>query len=248
MASSIKTINGAALANIKTINGVHYNGPLEQTRFFVPSIDADLVGYFKLDDANDSSGHDYNLTNINSVGFAAGLFGNCADFGTNNTSKFLSKYAATGISDAMSISFRIKMRAELASGTKYVIGACGSQGVEFYIMYDYNGGTRRLQLVRNGKNTMNYNITLGTSNWYHIVAKYDGSNIRLNVNGAAAGSPVASTGTSGEGQCMKIGGNGVSYISAYIDDVSVWKRSLSDADCAYIYGGGIKAIDGVSNV
>ena len=74
--------------------------------------------------------------------------------------------------------------------------------------------------------------TLPTGTWSHVAATYDGSALRLYVNGsqvsqvAASGSILSSTGA------LRIGGNNVwgEWFNGWIDEVRVYNRALSTAE------------------
>ena len=73
---------------------------------------------------------------------------------------------------------------------------------------------------------------LVNSAWTHLAATYDGTTVRLYVNGtqvstrAASGTMVTSTGV------LRIGGNGVwgEYFAGQIDEVRVYRRVLGAAE------------------
>lgn len=202
-----------------------------------------LVAHWKLDEASgnaaDATGNGNTLTNNNTVGYAAGKLGNCADFGTANTNKSLSIASNLGITGGnITISAWVKMRTEISSGRQMlspVVGG-GTNNVEYHIRYDYNAGTRKVSFVRDkngsGEQQLDYTITLGTSNWYHVAMTYDGTNIRGYINGTLVGTTAAS----GNGGTTLAAGtrigtwlDGSTYAaSIYQDEVDVWSRALSD--------------------
>ena len=73
-------------------------------------------------------------------------------------------------------------------------------------------------------------IPLGT--WTHLATTYDGTTLRVYVNGVQVGS-LAATGTiaSSTGQ-VTIGGNSVwgEYFAGAVDDVRIYNRALSAAE------------------
>lgn len=110
-----------------------------------------------------------------------------------------------------------------ANGLAFQVSSAGTSGTAASIN---NGGA----------------ITLGTL--YHIIARYDTSNLKLQVNGTDA-TPVAhsagilrdtsidffvarSTGSTGT----------VNYSNARIDNLTIWNRALSDSEVTEWYNGG----------
>ena len=82
-----------------------------------------------------------------------------------------------------------------------------------------------------------YTLTLNDT-WYHVVGVYDGSYIRLFVNGAEVGSGTALTGVMVDnGEPLTIGArrNGYGYFNGTIDEVMVFNRSLSAAEILALY-------------
>jgi len=213
------------------------------------ALDTNLVSYWKLDEtsgnASDSVGSN-TLTNTNTVGYASALINNGADFGTANTDKSLSTTSTLGINGgAVAISIWVKMRTEIGSGIQTFVENATSTGTftRYSIDYDYNGGTRRLRFTRTksgvAAQTVDYNVTLGTADWYHLVLTYDTTNIKGFVNGASVGTTAASgNGSSGAGGTYLGKDNLGSYSSIYLDEVGIWNRALSADEVAMLYDNG----------
>lgn len=113
---------------------------------------------------------------------------------------------------ALSFLFWVRVNSEISSGYyNFVSHGNTSSKVSEVVRYDYNGGTRRLVFwrVREGTavDAANYNITMGTANWYHVAMTYDGSNIRGYVNASLVAGPSASTGngSSGSSNSLNVG-------------------------------------------
>lgn len=194
---------------------------------------ANLVAYYRLEDATDSKGS-RNLTNNNSVSFSAAKFNNGANFGTSNTNKYLSYSTDNGGIDggAMSISLWVKLSTEVANnGPVYTFVSQGSSvsKVRYQISYDEVGGVFYLSFVRNKNGVGNTTVVttvsggLGTSNWHHLVLTYDNTN----VTGYLDGSSIGQTAGSGNGSSVTtngyyIGANDTQdrFASALIDDVA----------------------------
>jgi hypothetical protein len=215
--------------------------------------------------AADSSGNGYTLTNNNTVGFAAALINNGADFGTANTNKYFN-IPTTGLgttTGSYSISLWVKMRTEIASGVQYLFSWSGqTASTGFDIIYEYNSGTRRLNFrrLRSGVafDTITHNITLGTSNWYNITVEYNSSSgFQAFVNNSSVGTNANFGNGSnnnivpGFGIGAQINANtGVvepsTYISAYMDIVYVWDRVLGSTDRTSFYnsGAGVQPLRG----
>ena len=240
---------------VKKLNGqVNLNPELESTSL---RGDENLVAYYKSEDVNDSK-NSFNLTNSNVVAFNAAKFNNGADFGASNNSKSLYITNTLGITGgSISISTWIKLQTEIGSSIYSLVAQEDvSSRVSNLLCYDYNGGTRRINFwrVRQGVAIDGgaYNITLGTSSWYHIVYTYDGSNIMGYVNGSLVFGPSASSGngTSGGVTVFSMGSNyaGATWYSSHIsDDTAIFSRALTPTEISNLYNTNIKKYGGVSN-
>lgn len=211
-----------------------------------------LVAYYKLDSGaltTDSVGS-FTLTNTNSVGEGTAKLGTAsADFGTANTNKRLQISNDLGTDGAsITMSFWVKMNTEIGSGIQSFIQHGGATSfVNDWVGYDYNAGTRRLGWNRQKQNVSNntfyYNVTLGTTNWHHIVYTYDGTTMKGYYNGAEVVSQALSgNGISVATDSFTIGQdlgqvyNG--YASAYIDEVGVWTRAITGNEVLNLFRNG----------
>lgn len=212
-----------------------------------------LVAYYKLDESSgnpaDSSGAGLTLTNNGTTGFASALVNNGITQGTSNSTKNLSRADGLGmnLTTSYSISVWVKANEEISSGTWGILEICEStRDVATRVVYEYNGGTRQLTFQRNTVNgsffTVNYPITLGTSDFYNLVMTYDGATLTAYVNNVSVGS-IASTGT-GTGAVNKTSvgslfnegtGNFTDYASMTIDEIGVWSKSLSSTERGDLY-------------
>ncbi len=210
---------------------------------------SNLKAYYRMESGaltTDSSGNGYTLTNNGSVAETTGKFGICADFGTGNNSKSLTNADNTGVDGGVcSIVAWIKLSTEIASDF-YAIVSQQSSGtkVKNAIVYNYNGGTRRLEFwrVRNGVavDGPTYNVTLGTSEWYHIAFTYDGATVCGYLNGRLVGSSGSSgNGSSASSSFFNIGrdDSGIRYFSGLADDVAFFNTVLSADQIKELYEG-----------
>lgn len=194
-----------------------------------------LIEFWKLSDVNGATST-YNLTNNNTVTFVTGLVDNCANF-VKASSQSLSSTNDGGVtSGAFSVSLWVKMITENGS-TGDMLWSHGDAGthIRSFIYYQWNGSGYQLYCAREklgtGQNANTYVVTLGTTNWHHVVWTYDGSNIKLYVDGVYRATNAASgSGSSGGSDGMAIGKDiiGTAYAWAKIDAVGFWSKALSD--------------------
>lgn len=205
--------------------------------------DANLLAYYKLEDVNDSKAS-FNLTNNGTVVFNSAKYGNGADFGSANSSKYLSIANDLGITGgACSFSFWIKLSSEIASGEwVFFIQADAGTNVAFFVRYAYNAGSQQLQYARRKTGGADTVITiagaLGTTAWHHIVLTYDGATLSNYKNGVVSENvAVTGNGVSGAADGFQIGATQVpdSYTSAIIDDFSIFSRALTATEVLTLY-------------
>jgi len=86
------------------------------------------------------------------------------------------------------------------------------------------------------------NSFINASNiWYHVVGTYDGSNIKLYVDGNLEAT-VAQTGTirASTAENLKIGNNGYNeYLDGNISNVSLYDKTLTSTEVLKLYNGGV---------
>lgn len=208
-------------------------------------LDANLQAYYRFSSGGlttDNSGKGKTLTNDNSVSEVTGKFGGGASGNGGNYLSINDNLSYSG--GAYSISFWLKLNAELSTGFYYLIGVkdSGTQTV-LWLRYDYNGGTRRIAFRRTRSRIVDteftYNITLGTSNWNHLVITYDGGTVRGYINGSIVGSVGASgTGSGTDASYAWILTSGGEYATNGIeDDVAFFNRTLSETEISNLYNG-----------
>jgi RHS repeat-associated protein len=240
--------NGAVLGATLNTNATS----TQSTELYNTSLysDANLMDYYRLENASDTKGSN-NLTATGTVNYDPAKFNNGADFGaSNSTSKLYNSYAYDG---PLTISFWVKLKSEITSGS-WILATAGTNGGSPWtnqgVLYRYNGGTITLRFTKDRQNVAEYDadypIALGTSNWYHIVYTYDGTNIRGYVNGSLVAGPVAASGngTGGATSAISVGGispggyfQNAGYASAAIDDLAYFSRALSSTEVANLAAG-----------
>ena len=208
--------------------------------------DANLQAYYKLEDATDDKNAN-DLTNNGTTPFNAAKFGNGADLGASNSTKYLSRAAnlIDGNSD-VSVSLWVKLQTEIASGF-YTFAQIDTQtGADRYFSfaYNYNAGTRRLELDVAGT-LISYNITLGTTNWYHfvIIRNVAGNATKLYVDNVERAAGTVGTTTAGATR-YTIGAHPspTNYSSAIIDDVAFFNKVLSVSEIATLFAEGTSGL------
>ena len=74
--------------------------------------------------------------------------------------------------------------------------------------------------------------------WHHLAGVYDGSTLKVFVDGVQSGSALVSGTVSGSGQPLFIGRNGAGgdSMKGSLDDVQIFRRALSGAEVQALKG------------
>ena len=128
---------------------------------------------------------------------------------------------------------------------RFVSKASDSSGDRTYWMLGQTnvGGQNRLQFrLKAGGSTATLTASSGTlplNTWYHAVATYDGSKMRLYLNGTEVGS-VAESGSISRGRNVPVNlgrsPEGSNYLRGAIDDVRIYSSALTAAEVAALAG------------
>jgi hypothetical protein len=84
-------------------------------------------------------------------------------------------------------------------------------------------------------------IYLSYGTWYHVVGTYDGTNIKMYVNGKLEDSRATTVTPGTQTSSFVIGKNAMAsnrYLDGKIDDVRIYNYALSLAQIQKIYNGG----------
>lgn len=185
----------------------------------------------------DRSKNGNHLTSNNSVGVAAGLLGNAATF-VDTSSQYLS------ITDNSSL--RIQTSDFTISLWFYTTNAAGNQTLiskretsqEWTLKS--NGAKVQFFVFPDSTNLITTGNIVTNNAWYHVLVRHTLSTktLSLSVNNT----PVADTNylvsiTSGAAP-VKVAAQlspAQQFFSGMIDEVELWNRRLSDAECTFIY-------------
>ncbi|MDZ4227744.1 MAG: LamG domain-containing protein, partial [Candidatus Levybacteria bacterium] len=118
-------------------------------------------------------------------------------------------------------------------------GAYSAVGNSWIFVWDSTNS--ELEFVVNANaNRITESLSLTADTWYHVVATYDGSNLRLYFNGALLGTPVAeATGFGGSTNNTIYMGSDESGSDRYwrgsLGDVRIYNRALSTTEITALY-------------
>ncbi len=209
--------------------------------YYLPQ-QANIKACYNLNDANDGSGNGYNLTNNNSVIFTGAKLGNGANFGANNTNKYLSianNLGITGGNITMTCWVKILTNADnpiLAQG-------CGTTQYVNYLLTYTNAGAlsvnRQQQGVSNNERVVSFSMGSG---FHHVGLTYDGTNLKMYADGNQLGTNLACSGNGGTGSTnmFMIGWDNNQkltniYASVIVDECVVWNVALTATEILNLY-------------
>lgn len=210
-----------------------------------------LVAYWKLDEASgnaiDSHSNGLTLTDTNTVGSAAGKINTGRQFDRASNRYF------TRASESLlqfgnvnfTISFWVKFLS-ISTGQQLVAKRNGSSSREVEI--SLNGVSNKIAFeLFNGSSTTIAIVTtaaaVSAGPWFHIVARHTAStwiNLKINDGAAVTASDVGTAGTNSTAFTVGNFASGTSTTAAdaIIDELAIWKRTLSDAEVTAVYNSG----------
>lgn len=218
-------------------------------------LDSHLTNYYKLDDLTDSKGTN-NLTNNGSVTFTTGAFGNAADGGTNNTTKYLSTSTPwltnSGITSDWTICFWFYLYSYPSTGNSYTLlmnegdGSGPYNARSFSIVVDSGGHLTWTGYPNNLTQdfSMGASAAVNTGSWNHCAVTFTTGSQVLYINGVQVATASVTWGTDtnnyGGHSESSILANQVSislsnpgnYTNGKIDDLAVFSRVLTASEVA----------------
>ena len=116
----------------------------------------------------------------------------------------------------------------------------------YYLLFDYPGANGRLKLIlRVDGHYIDLSSTTNSWNadqWYHIVGTYDGSVVKIYVNGALENSKAITGNIENTHYNLFFGTravNGIAtnmFFNGAIDEIKIYNRALNDSDVINHYG------------
>jgi hypothetical protein len=213
-----------------------------------------LVAYWNLDEnsgsvANDLSGNNHTGT-VSGAQWAPGMYNSGLDFGggTDHVDVGNIDVVAGGTgNDGLTLAFWFQANSFGVSDARLISKSTSANEQDHYWMVSTisdNGTKLRMRLKAGGTTTTliagSGNLTAGE--WYHAVATYDGSNMRLYLEKQEVGS-VAKTGTIDVSSSVSVwlGNNpGTSNqgFDGLMDDIRIYDRALTPAEITILYDNG----------
>jgi Concanavalin A-like lectin/glucanases superfamily/Secretion system C-terminal sorting domain/PKD domain len=220
-----------------------------------------LVAWYPFNgNANDESGNGNNLISNGSPTFVNNYLNNvnsACNF-TSGNDYYLTPSSSFSLINNFSqgtLSFWVKINSHYISNHYFGIDNSfiikQKHGVGSDLFCGLYGGTTKIRFgVSNVfPNTTDLigNTNLSINQWYNIIGTWDGTNVKLYVNGVLDGNQVSSVGMSNRsnpdymsiGSCL-YGGNSTNPPGAYgaMSDVVIYNRKISNSEIQALYNGG----------
>jgi glucose/arabinose dehydrogenase/PKD repeat protein len=178
----------------------------------------------------DSSGSKNSGTVSGATWSSSGRFGSALSFDGVNDWVTVADAASLDLSSGMTLEAWV--RPSRLGGWRTVVFKERSGGVVYGLYGDQAGGRPLGQVDIGGERNAVGSASLPLNVWSHLATTFDGSMVRLYVNGTQAGSlPFAGSMAASTGP-LRLGGNSVwgEWFAGLIDEVRVYNRALSASE------------------
>jgi hypothetical protein len=159
-----------------------------------------------------------------------GKFGSCLSFNGSNSLVTVNSTSLLNLSTGMTLEAWVFPTTN--NGTRDVLIKEGP-GVDIYNLYARNWrGLPEGNAYVSGSNRTAEGAALAANVWTHLAATYDGSTVRLFINGVQVAATAFSGSIAGSTNPLRIGGNSIwgEYFQGMIDEVRIYNRSLTQAE------------------
>ncbi len=204
--------------------------------------DANLVWYGRFENnVNDSKGSNH-LTAVNTPTYETGKFNNAIKFAkASNQYAWKSSYVPLSGTGNFSISLWVKFTS-FATGDHSMVcsGAGSSNATPIFFQNDSIAVSKVFFELGSATGRVINGTTLSTGVWYHFVVVYNGSTIKIYLNGSEDGSVNYSSANLEAGSFV-VGENVWDKSSApfdgVIDDLAIFSRALTATEISNLYNG-----------
>ena len=175
----------------------------------------------------DASGRGNGGTVSGAVWSASGRFGSALSFDGVNDWVTVADSASLDLSSGMTVEAWV--RPSKAGGWRTVVCKERPGGVVYGLYGDQAGGRPLGQIDVGGERNAVGSAALPLNAWSHLATTFDGSTVRLFVNGVQVGSLPFSGSMPASTGSFRLGGNGVwgEWFAGLIDEVRVYNRALT---------------------
>ena len=180
--------------------------------------------------AADATGKGHTGTITNATWTSSGRFGSALTF--NGSSSRVTVAHASDLNLTTGMTLEAWVFPTTTSGVRDILIKEGS-GVDIYNLYARNWrGRPESNILTGGTNRTAEGTALAANAWTHVAGTYDGTTLRLYINGVQAASTTVSGPIASSTGPVRIGGNSLwgEYFQGRIDEVRIYNRALSQAE------------------
>jgi len=196
------------------------------------------IGYWRLNDLADSSGHALTLTTTGSPTFVSSLLG--SDPGSNKARHLDGSSYFTHPHDAV---FSLTNRASIEAWVTPDVGGSFVLASKGFLQLRTSGGKFQfiIRLGGGGDNWVDATAAYTVGQTYHVVGTYDGNDIKLYINGVlnATNHWVDTLGNDTDPFRVGMGPSGATPWVGAIDEVAIYSTTLSASRVLMHYAAGL---------
>jgi hypothetical protein len=178
--------------------------------------------------AMDASGNGNNGSLTGTTWVATGKFGAALSFNGTSSLVTVPDSASLDLTNGMTVEAWVR---PTSSSGWHTILLKESTGTFAYALYSHNNSNRPASYitVEATERFINGSVALQLNTWTHVATTYDGSNLRIYINGVLRGTRSGTGAMAVSAAPLRIGGNAISgeYFSGLIDEVRVYNRALT---------------------
>jgi hypothetical protein len=178
----------------------------------------------------DTSGNGHSGTLNGAAWSTQGKFGNALSFDGINDWVTINSTSMLDLTTGMTLEAWVFPTS--TSGTRDILIKEGSN-VDIYNLYARNWrGRPESNVFVNGRNRTAEGATLPANTWTHVAGAYDGSVLRLFINGVQAASTSISGSIASSTGPLRIGGNSIwnEFFLGRIDEIRIYNRALTQSE------------------
>jgi glucose/arabinose dehydrogenase len=181
----------------------------------------------------DSSGNGRHGTIANATWLATGRYGKALLFNGTNASVSIADAAPLDLTNGMTLEAWVQPNAGMGQTWRSVLMKERASGLSYALYANGESSRPSADINTGGTDQHALGAAVVVANvWTHLASTFDGTTLRLYVNGAlvqskpVSGSIVTSTGA------LRIGGNSIwgEYFNGTIDEVRIYNRALTAAE------------------
>ena len=239
------------LCALLLVFGTFGAAPLAHAAFTMPQNNLGLVGWWTMDRITgttvvDSSGSGNNGAEVGGPVQVAGKIGQALSF--NGTSQYVNVSAGANLQNTV-WTYSVWIKGDHAPNTSVISQPLADGALYSNLQLDWdhtNSAFEQSCAFSNGGSWYSVKIqrALQANTWYNIACSYDGSTLKVYLNGVLNNSfSVSATPNTASGP-LTVGANptgGGSYFPGSIDDVRIYNRALTAAEVQTLYQSSLPA-------